>query len=282
MRTTPILVLALLVAGCAQPDAPDASDDDAPTAQQAEPDPGPDPELEPPSFDGLDPAVVRAIVGWKKGDPPPAALVGFRDPPPPPPMMCGLRCIGSHVSDYVRRVTDPDLLEALLFDPRATDACARAAGGRLIEVRGVGRVREVIAARRLADPAALGRPEPAALAKLVDGPCARIRVASASTGQADELEALRGLQADLGRGVGWHKAYMRAAYGEPESRDPSARIRYAYAGVITPDRFDVVYRYSVTGLEADHVRRVFEVKRGTHIWESADTTWLYRIEALSP
>jgi hypothetical protein len=278
MRATAILVATLFAAGCHPPDDTNLTADDRPDVPAAEPDPGPDPELEPVTFDGLDPAVVGEILAWKKGDPPPPRLVKFRDPPPPPPMMCGFASFGTRVRDIVNKISDSDLLEVLLFDPQVSDACARAAGGRLVELRGVKAVRALFAVRQATRPVDVARPEPAALARLIGGPCARIRVASVTAADTDEVAALRKLRAELSRGVPWKKAYMRSAYGEPGRESESARICYEYAGVIAADGTDVVYRYKVARLEAEDLRRLFELKGGIHDWESGGKRWLYCVE----
>lgn len=243
-------------------------------------------------FEGLDPRLVKEIRGWKKGDPPPAKLLRFPDGPPAVvPGFCGMRALGDEVGDFIGRVTDPDLLAALLFDARANTACVRSAARQLLELRGVKHLREVLAARRKTNPENFTGSELATLTQLLASPYARVRVASIdkkdATKEAAE-KALSGLTADLVAGVPWRRAYLAAADLLPD-KERSAKegggwrtfLCYRYDGLISPIGFDILNRRFSEYLPQDHVGKLFEVKIGVHRLETAEVYWLYYVEALT-
>lgn len=81
-------------------------------------------------FEDLDVGLGKEIRGWKKGDQPPARLLRFPDGPPASLPVCGMRVLGDDVGDYISRVTDLGLLEALLFDWPADQACVHSTARR--------------------------------------------------------------------------------------------------------------------------------------------------------
>ena len=169
--------------------------------------------LESGPFAGLDRGLVEEITAWKKGSPPPGRLLKFPEGNPPPRLQ-GSRAFGADVQDYVSRINDDELLRSLLFHPRADAACERAAGRRLLELRGVTHVRQMLAERRKTNPDDFIRTELATLTELLTSPYVRVHVACLDKQDATkELaeKALAGLKADLAAGVSWEKAYQAAA-----------------------------------------------------------------------
>jgi hypothetical protein len=237
-------------------------------------------------FDGLDAALVKEITGWKTGSPPPTRLLRFPHGRIDPPV-CGMRAWGDAVSDYISRITDTDLLKALVFDPRADDACFRAAVRRLLEVSGVREVRATVAERRKADPAAFSRAGLATLTQLLASPYARVKVAhldkkDAAKGLAEK--ALLGLKSELVTGQPWARAYQRAADQLLDTRRAQAEggwrtfLCYEYDGLIAPTGFDLLDHRISDRLRPDHIRKLFEAKGGVHLLETEDGYWLYYVE----
>jgi hypothetical protein len=223
--------------------------------------------------------LAREITEWKKGTAAPPKLLRFPHRPPPDPMMCGLRTFGDSVDDYISRIADPDLLEALLLDPGADSACVQAAARRLLDTRGTKMVRAILAARQREWNR---RPEVATLAQLLTASYARVKVAAIDKSDVEPGRAqsvLNGLKADLERGDPWARAYIRAYESLPDTRRGGTLIGYRYDGLISPNGFDLMYRWNAGELESAHVRALFAARGGTHIWESADAYWLYHTEA---
>src|SRR5262245_39090905 len=214
-----------------------------------------------------DQILAREITEWKKGTAAPAKLLRFPHRPPPDPMMCGLRAFGDSVDDYISRIADPDLLEALLLDRGADSACVQAAARRLLDTRGTKTVRAILAARQ-------GewnhRTEVATLAQLLTASYARVKVAAIDKSDVEPERAqsvLSGLKAGLGSGDPWAQAYRRASESLPNARGGGTFVGYRYDGLISPNGFDLMYRWNAGELESAHVRALFAAKGGTHIWE---------------
>jgi hypothetical protein len=240
-------------------------------------------------FPENDPALVREITEWKKGSPPPPRLLQFPDGPPQFSRMCDMRAFGDAVDDYISRIGDADLLEALLFNPQADQRCIRASFGRLIEVRGVPAVRAMLAERRKSHPRDLGNAERAMLAQLLTSPYARARAVSIEKSAVEPNRAekvLVALAADLAAGVPWERAYMAAAnvlFDEERSRKEAGGWRtflcYRYDGLISPLGLDLLSLRNTEQVPPAHIERIFEAKKGTLKLETADRHWLYFIEA---
>src|SRR5206468_1988708 len=126
----------------------------------------------------IHPGLAQEIADWKKGNPPPRRLLQFPDGPPFLPPRCGMRAFGQAVEDYISRISDDDLLQALLFNPEADNRCVRGAARRLLETWGLQHLRAVLVERRRSQPEKFGDSELATIAQFVTSPYARIRVAS--------------------------------------------------------------------------------------------------------
>jgi hypothetical protein len=230
-------------------------------------------------FEWMEPALAREITDWRKGTVPPAFLLRFSHRPPPEPMMCGMRALGDLVDDYISRIIDADLLEALLLDSRADAVCVQAAGRRLLDTHGTKTVRTVLASRR---GEWAHRPEVATMAQLLTAPYARVKVAAIEKSEVDREQAqavLTGLKADLERGDSWARAYRRASELLPNVRRGGTLVGYRFDGLIAETGFDLLYRRLAIELDLAHVRALFAAKGGTHVWETADAYWLYHAEA---
>jgi hypothetical protein len=243
-------------------------------------------------FAGLDADLAKEITAWKDGTPPPARLLRLPDGrlPQPAPLHCDLRAWGDSVDDYISKITNVELLKALVFDNRADPPCFRAAVRRMLEISGVKGVRAILAARRSTHAADFdSRPELATLAQLLASPYVRVKVAFLDRNDvpADAAEqSLRGLEADLTAGVPWQRAYAKAAnqvLDKERSRKEGGGWRtflcYQYDGLVSPTGFDpLTYRIS-DRLKPDHIRRLFEAKGGTRRFVTPTGFWLYHTEA---
>ena len=237
-----------------------------------------------PAFAQPDATLLRQTENWKSGETPPPRLLKFPDGKMDEPLVCGMRVIGSDVSDYISQIKNPELLAALLLDYQAQPETLRAAATRLIELKGTEHVATLLAchARESA------RSELAVLAQLLRSPYAAIQVARISK---DDMElsaaeqALQELRLDLEAGTSWADAYRKAADKHPDlkdrARDPrSVRtlVCYLYDSVVSPTGFDIL-RYSMaTDLPPQHLAEVFRVGIGTHVLKTSDAVYLYHIK----
>jgi hypothetical protein len=232
----------------------------------------------------LDDRLLNQVKTWKTGDPPPARLLKFPDGKIDQMPVCGMRVLGSEVSDYILEVSDSELLGALLLDDRAEPDTLRAAASRLITLKGTDYVAGLLAAKAQG----LLRTELAVLSELLRNPYLAIQVARIKTSDLSLSAAeavLNEFRADLEAGAPWSEAYRKAADRNPDladrARDPQSSrtmVSYLYYGVISPSRFDVV-KYAIAGdLPAAHVDELFRVRRGTHVLKTDGAVYLYHIK----
>jgi hypothetical protein len=236
----------------------------------------------------LDTNLMREIKSWRKGDVPPARLLKFPDGKIDVMPGCGMRVLGSDVDDYIREIEDADLLAALMFDYRAQTDVFHAAASRLITLKGVGHVSRLLADRRTTEPNAFLRSEVAVLAQLVRSPYIAVQVARiAPEDMAPEKaeRVLRGMKTDLQAGMPWADSHRKYADLHPDMRDrlkdsKSVRtlISYLYDSTVSPTGFDIVTYRTAESLPVMHLRELFRVKRGTHIFKAADGVYLYHIQ----
>jgi hypothetical protein len=238
----------------------------------------------PASFEGLDQGLVREITTWKKGDRPPKRLLKFPNGPPDH-LLCGMRSWGDAVDDYVSAIDNVELLQALLFEPRADSACVQAAARRLLQVQGVRAVRAMLSEERRKDPRRFLTKDLATLTQLLAGPYAWIEACSLDKKDAEsELaeKVLGFLKADLNAGIPWAKAYRKAAELVPYKLKgrPETHLCHVYGGLISPTGFDILDRYMTDQLDASVVRKLFDVKVGVHRLDTADRYWLFQVKAI--
>ncbi len=269
------LILCLMATGCAMQSKGEATTSEF--AQQAGP------------FGGFDQQLLNEIASWKEGNPPPRKLLQFPFGPPEFPPICGMRAPGSAVEDYIARINDDELLKALLFDIHADTDCVRWVCYRLIELRGVKAVRDMLADRRKSHPADFQQKELATLVQLLASPYARIRVASLNKKDVSKdagEKVLEGLRADLSAGIAWGTAYGKASDllpDEARTRKEGHRITllcYQYDGLVSPTGFDLWTRFICDRLDPEHIRKLFEVKDHVQRHETATTYWIYFVEAV--
>jgi hypothetical protein len=225
----------------------------------------------------LDTNLIRDIKTWRKGETPPARLLKFPDGEIETMPSCGLRSLGSEVGDYIWEIRDADLLAALMFDYRSDAETFRAARQRLITLRGVAHVSRILNERRNSDPDALARSELAVLFQLLRSQYVAIQVARIAPEdmQQDKAQsALKAMRTDLQAGVLWADAYRNHS-----ERSARTLICYLYDSTVSPSGFDIVTYGKAETLPADHLRKLFRAKRGTHIFRAADGVYLYHIRS---
>jgi hypothetical protein len=237
----------------------------------------------------LDTNLMREIKSWRRGDALPARLLKFPDGKIETSFKCGLQVLGSEVGDYIWTIEDADLLAALMFDLRTEADAFHDATSRLIKVKGVGHVSRVLAERRKAEPNAFIRSELAVLSQLLRSPYIEVQVARIAPQdlQPEKAEAaLQAMRTDLESGMSWADAYRKHSDLHPDKRDRAKGTRnvrtlisYLYDSTVSPSGFDIITYRTAESLRAEHLREVFRLKRGTHIFKAADGVYLYHIRS---
>lgn len=237
----------------------------------------------------LDTNLMLEIKSWRKGDMPPPRLLKFPDGKIDTIPGCGLRVIGSEVGDYVWKIEDADLLASLMFDYRSQADTFHAAASRLITLKGVGHVSRILADRHKTEPDVFGRSELAVLSQLVRSSYINIQVARIAPEDMPKKKADTALQAmrvDLRAGASWADAYRKHSDLHPDMRnrakDPRSirtLISYLYNSTISASGFDIVTYSMAEALPLQHLRELFQLKRGTHILQAADGVYLYHIQS---
>jgi len=234
-----------------------------------------------PAFAQLDAILLRQAKNWKSGETPPPRLLKFPDGKIDEFPDCGLRVIGSDVSDYISQLKNPELLAALLLDYRAQPETLRAASTRLIALKGTEHVATLLASHSRES----ARSELAVLAQLLRSPYAAIQVARI-TKEDVELsaaeQALQEMRSDLEAGTSWADAYRKAADKHPDLKDRAKDPRsvrtlvcYLYDSVVSPTGFDIL-RYSMaTDLPPQHLAEVVRANRGTRVLKTSEAVYLY-------
>ncbi len=237
---------------------------------------------------GIRESLVREITAWKKGSPPPPRLLKFPDGETDLIPVCGMRVWGSSVGDYISGIEDAELLAALIFHHRAQPDCFQAAVRQLVKLEGVGHLADLLAERRKTEPSAFTKSELAVLTQLLRSAYVAIKVAHIATedmepGKAESV--LREMRAELEAGNPWPAAYRKFADLNPDVRDRAKNpksirtlICYLYDGVVSPSGFDILGYHMAERLPLEHLRELFRVKRGAHIFKADDGVYLYHIE----
>ena len=235
----------------------------------------------------LDTNLMRNITSWRKGDAPPPRLLKFPDGKVDTIPSCGMRSLGSEVSDYIGEIQNADLLAALLFDYRAEPDTFRATTSRLIRLKGVGYLSQLLTERRKTEPGGFQKSEIAVLGQLLRSPYLAVqiaRIASADMGTGKAESALLAMKIDLQAGMPWDGAYRKHSDLHPNVRertkDPrSVRtlISYLHDTSVSPSGFDIVDYRTAENLPAAHLRELFRAKRGTYILRGTDGVYLYHI-----
>lgn len=238
-----------------------------------------------PAFAQLDTALLRQTESWKSGETPPPRLLKFPDGKIDELPICGMRVIGSEVSDYITQIKNPELLAALLLDYRAQPDTVRAAASQLITLKGTDHVARLLASQTRES----ARSELAVLAQLLRSPYAAIQVARITK---DDMElsaaerALQAMRADLEAGTPWAAAYGATADKNPDLKDRAKDPRgvrtlvcYLYDSVISSTGFDIL-RYTIASdLLPQHLEAIFRAGRGTHVFKTPEAVYLYHFKS---
>jgi hypothetical protein len=234
--------------------------------------------------------LLAEIKAWQRGSPPPLRLLKFPDGQLPVPM-CGVGVWGDSVADYIAKIENPDLLAAIIFDTRAQPDSFRASVGQFVRIKGVAALARLVTdKRKSASSTFSNHPELAILSQLLTSPYMAIKVAHISKDDMDLHKArsvLDQMKSELVAGKPWAATYGKFAGLNPNMRERaknpssvSTLICYRYDGIVSPTGFDI----SIYGIGAylpplEHLRQLFQAKRGTHIIGSKDGVFLYHIES---
>ena len=234
-----------------------------------------------PAFAQLDATLLRNTENWKSGETPPPHLLHFPDGKTDESWVCGMRVIGSDVSDYISQIRNPELLAALLLDYRAQPETLRAAATRLIELNGTEHVAAVLASHARES----ARSELAVLAQLLRSPYVAIQVARITKEDMEMSaaeQALQEMRSDLEAGTSWADAYRKAAAKYPDLKDRAKNpvsvrtfVCYLYDGVVSPTGFDILRYRVATDLPSQHLAELVRVGPGTRVLKTADAVYLY-------
>ena len=233
-------------------------------------------------------SLLNEIKVWKKGDAPPARLLKFPDGKIDLVPECGLSVLGSSVGYYIGQINDPDLLTALVFNPRAESDCVQGAIRQIISLKGLDYLSRLLKDKRQTNPNSLARPELATLTQLISSPYVTIKVARIANEDMPTEKAesvLKEMSAELQMGKSWAAAYGKYADLNPDLRDrekdpKSTRtlISYLYDAVVSPTGFDILDYRLTDNLPPKHLPELFHVKQGTLVLKSTNGVYLYRIE----
>jgi hypothetical protein len=178
-------------------------------------------------------------------------------------------------------------LVAVLFDAQTKADSFHAAASRLITLKGVAGVSHLLEDRRKKQPAEFTRSDLAVLAQLLQSPYVTIKVARIASEDMPSDEAqkvLLQMSAELQSGSTWTDAYRKFYTRYPDMRDRAkdphstrTLISYLYDGIVSPTGFDILTYYAAENLPSDHLRKLFQSKRGVHVLMAVDGIYLYQI-----
>jgi hypothetical protein len=230
----------------------------------------------------LDHAILKDISAWKKGNQPPARLLRFPDGKIDVPV-CGMRVYGDAVEDYIGKITNIDLLQAILLNPSATEDSSVAAARQIILLQGPSYL-----AARLAeqDPATFGRPQLALLREVLRSPFATVKVARIEFKDIPALAAeaaIANFRKQLDNGVAWDEAYklVSAAHPDPSSRPYGTLVSYLLDSIVSPSGFDILTYSVAKGLPLQHLRELFRTRPQTAVFRTTSAIYLYFVKSYS-
>jgi hypothetical protein len=237
--------------------------------------------------------LAEAIQAWRPGDPVPEWLVAF--PHHTPDHDCGLCASGHFLEDYIHDIQAPELLDALVLDPRTDEVALAAALRRMLRTRGLARTADFLSAASARQPDLARRPAFAAVGSGLRSRCVLIKIARFSKDRPVPLararEVIRAMQSELLSGIAWKSALNRAqdALRDETKHRPGqpfwgpTHLSYAFDGRATPEYRDLIDgqdlgtdRYAA--VPAGHLEVVFEARGGTHLVETGAAIWLYHVE----
>jgi hypothetical protein len=242
------------------------------------------------------PGLREDIRAWRKGDPLPEALVNFPKPKRDPSFFrCGMMLSGEYVSHYIYEIHNPDLLEALVLEPRSGDDTLLASLKQLLRCAGIARTAAFVADAERTHPHLLNRPT---FVEYRDGlrmPNVRLKIARFDKDRPVPLErawqVITAMQADLRWGKDWKAAYATAseALRDESHHKPGeefhgpTHLSYALDGMAAPNYKDLLNgvdlrAYEYATVPDGHLNVIFQAKGGTHILETDKAIWLYHVE----
>jgi len=239
------------------------------------------------AFAGYDSDLIREIESWHNGDDIPVRLLKFPDGKIDTLFVCGLKEIGSDVRDYISKIESIDLLTALIFDQRSKADTFHAAVTRLITLKELDYVSDILRNKRKIDPVEFSRPEISVLAQLLQSPyisiqVSRIRNEDMAPEKAEPV--LRKMGEKLNQGMKWDDAYRIYAEMYPDLKDRAINPRsirtlicYLFDGTVSSIGFDIIQYCTVKDLPLEHLHKLFRAKHGTHIYRGVDGVYLYHI-----
>lgn len=237
----------------------------------------------------------EAVRNWRPGDPLPDALLNFPPPPPGSHLLCGMRMFGECVGDYLFETPDPDLLRAVIVEPRTSDETLHAALRESLKAHGFAWTAAVLDDARARQPDLFRRTAVAELSVHLASPCLRLKIARFDKLRPVPLDrawqVLRTMRDDLRAGIGWQAAYAMAseALRDDSRHEPGEAFRgpthltYAFDGGATPDYADPIggfdlRTYQYASIPASHLEALFAAKGGTHLIDTEPAVWLYHVE----
>jgi hypothetical protein len=230
----------------------------------------------------LDRAILQEIEAWKKGNPAPARLLKFPDGKIDPPL-CGLRVYGEAVEDYIGKIKNVDLLEAILVNPSATEQSSLAAARQIIRLKGPSYL-----AARLAeqDSATFGWPQLAVLRELLRSPFATVKVARIEFKDIPTPEAevaIASFRKQLENGIAWDQAYksVSEAHPDPSSQPYGTLVSYLFDSIVSPSGFDILTYSDAKDLPLQHLSELFHSRPRTAVFRTATAIYLYFATAYS-
>ncbi|MBA4366008.1 MAG: hypothetical protein C0403_00005 [Desulfobacterium sp.] len=239
------------------------------------------------TFADYDTSLIKEIKSWSKGDAIPKRLLKFPDGKIDTGFKCGMRVIGSEARDYIHEIDNEDLLTELIFDYRSQADTFHAAVSKLISLKGMGYISRLLRDRRKKDPNAFSRSELAILIQLLQSTYVSIQVARITNKDMPLNNAesvLRKMSKKLDEGMQWKEAYRHFSEMHPDLRDRAKNpksirtlICYLFDSTVSPIGFDILTYSTVNDLPMKHLKELFRVKHGTHVFRDIEGVYLYHI-----
>ncbi len=239
---------------------------------------------------GMDSELLENIKNWNKGDEPPAKLLSFPDGKTEKFADCSFSNYGNHISDYLQETENLDLLESLLFDDHADGNAVKFSASRMIALRGVGYLAEVIEKNWEMKPMPR-HPELCVLRQLLMAPYVSLRVARFEKDVLESKEALialKKMELDLSSGMDWDKAYRKFADLYPDKRPSKdgqtgrTLLCYAFAGEISASGFVLGTQTISEEMPKKDLESMLSTKKQTYVTENGQGVFLYYADSYFP
>ena len=224
----------------------------------------------------------RQFNAWKPGQKIPHELL-FPNPLAKPidPGLCEFYACFDSATQLIREVENDALLEAVVYEPRASGQSFTAAVTRLVERKGL-----VWLSNRLKQQTST-RWEQDAFRQMLQSRFLKISIAFIQSGDMpaeDATRALEELRAALDKGAPWRKAYLEVSdrYPDTERRklipnSVSTLISYLYDGWISEFGFDFSQLRMAAYFPAEHLHLVCVLKKGGTLVSSPSGEYLFYV-----